>query len=367
MGSLAAVALLLPLFTPQAPPVPNDRTPPAPPVLHPEVVLADAQDPVPLAAFGLGCGGFGTAAPDALRWTPSGCTTAGGAHIEVQSVGVKLRFPSGRELLVAPDGHVHLRSGELAGPFAHGLELRLGDGTLVRITLAPNARERVREVELQHGERVIQPWRRGAAATWVGRPGHWAGLRFACCGDGGDLYRVIALGPLVVLDRVLVAEDRAAATPRERLVVLTAPLLDGLARLPRQQRERDDDVRRTVTAVAAIADRGATIFPAGAALHRAERDQLRWVLRGGYELALELEGQQAPRLALFAGEAPRAIVEWTLLGQPAAWLGNPVADGGHGRWHGNGMRLPRIAADLQPNEVLFERAHALRVIGRLRR
>jgi hypothetical protein len=362
MGTLVS-ACLLTLFAPQAPVAATATRP----VLQPEVVLAAAADPVPLAEFGLGSGGFDTAEPHALRWSKDGCTTAGGARIECQSVGVKLTFPSGRELLVGSDGRVHLRSGEFAGPFASGLELRLGDGSSVRILLSQGSRERLRDVQVVDGERVLQPWRRGEATTWIERPGHWAGLRFCCGGDGGDLYRAIALGPLVVLERVLVAADRADQTPSERLVVLTAPLLQSLAGLPRQHRQPDPQVRHVVTAVAAIADRGDAIFPAGAALPRAEKDALRWLLRGGYELQLDLDGPMAPRLSLFAGRSPRPIVEWTLQGSPALFLGNPGDDAASKRWHGNGVRLPGIAADLQAREVLFERGHALRVIGRLRR
>ncbi|MBL8728301.1 MAG: hypothetical protein JNM25_07725 [Planctomycetes bacterium] len=362
MGTLVSLCVLS-LFAPQSPAAKAVR----PPVLHPDVVLAAAADPVPLAEFGLGSGGFDTADPGFLRWSKDGCTTPGGARIECQSVGVKLTFPSGRELLVATDGGVHLRSGERAGPFPAGLELRLGDGSTVRITLSQSTRERLRDVQVTSGDRVLQPWRRGEATTWIERPSPWAGLRFCCCGDGGDLYRAIALGPLVVLDRTLVAADRADHAPGQRLVVLTAPLLQSLAGLPRQQQKPDPVLRHMVTAVAAIADRGDAIFPAGAALSRADQDTLRWLLRGGYELQLDLDGPMAPRLSLFAGDSPRPIVEWTLQGNPALFLGNPGDDAHEKRWHGNGVRLPRIAADLQARDVLFERGYALRVIARLRR
>jgi hypothetical protein len=192
-------------------------------------------------------------------------------------------------------------------------------------------------------------------------------VRFFCCGDGGDLYRGIALGPLVVLDRTLVAQDRAEGTPAERLVVLTAPIRDSLAQMQRQHRQPDVAVRQAVATVAAVADRGDIIFPAGAALPRLERDKLRWQLGSGCELELDLEGQQAPRLALFAQQHARPLVEWTLHGDSAAFLTNPCDDQLEKRWFANGTRLPRVASDLQARQHLFERGHALRVIGRLRR
>lgn len=354
--------MLLPLVLAQQPP------PPAllPQALPTEVVLADDEDPVPLRAFGLGNGGLDESAPDRFRWSDDGCTTPGGIRIECQAVGVKLTFPSGRELLFAADGVLHLRSGEMAGPFPAGAELRLGDGCRVRVVLSAAQRDRLREVTVVDGDRVAQPWRRGRPARELEDLRPWGGVRLCCCGDGGDVYRAIALGPLLVLDRLLVAKDREEKAPRERLVVLTAPLLASMRTIPRQHTSPEAKLRRAVGVVAATADRGSTIFPAGASLRRAEAHELRWVLRDGYELELALEGPRAPRLALFAGRARKPIVEWTLEGGPAAFLQNPFDDQpGASRWHGNGTRLAPIAADLQARAELFERVLALQVIGRL--
>ncbi|MBM4059964.1 MAG: hypothetical protein FJ265_02560 [Planctomycetes bacterium] len=362
MGMLLALPTVLLLQDP--PPAP----PPAPPPPHAEVVLAEAADPVPLRAFGLGEGGLDPGAePGRLRWAEHGCTTGGGVSVECRAVGVKLTFPSGRELLFAADGALHLRSGEAGGPFPFGAELRLGDGSAVRVLLAPGRQDRLREVCVVDGGRAALPWRRGQPARESVDPAAWAGVRLSCCGDGGDLFRTIGLGPLVVLDRVLVAADREREVPRERLVVLTAPLLQSLAALPRQHRAPDPLLRQAVRAVAATADRGGAVFPAGASLQRTEREELRWALRGGYELQLAPDGPNAPRLALFAGRSARPMVEWTLGGSPAAFLTNPDEQPGAGRWHGNGTRLPRVAADLQARADLGEPGLALQVLQRLRR
>jgi hypothetical protein len=61
------------------------------------------------------------------------------------------------------------------------------------------------------------------------------------------------------------------------------------------------------------------------------------------------------------------LVEWTLHAHAAAYLGNPRDDRPEKRRHANGTRLPAVASDLQAREHLFERGHALRVIGRLHR
>ncbi|MDO8349423.1 MAG: hypothetical protein Q7T30_04245, partial [Planctomycetota bacterium] len=221
MGFLATFVCTPMLWLPQQP------TPPtALPMLHAEVVLTDAIDPVPLAAFGLGDGGIDAGdAPGTLRWSNDGCTTPGGVRVQCLAVGVKLTFATGRELLLASDGTLHLRSGEKAGAFPFGAELRLGDGSAVRVVLAQGQSDRLRDVVVVAGERVLQPWRRGSPDREIGRQAPWAGVRLCCGGDGGDVYRAIAIGPLVVLDRVLVAKERIDTTPAERLVVLTAPLV----------------------------------------------------------------------------------------------------------------------------------------------
>src|SRR5262245_61556737 len=100
MGLLATLLCTSGLLPQQ----PAPTQPPAVPILHPEVVLSDAADPVPLASFGLGAGGIDAAnGPGALRWSADGCTTPGGVRVQCLAVGVKLTFPTGRELLLASD------------------------------------------------------------------------------------------------------------------------------------------------------------------------------------------------------------------------------------------------------------------------
>jgi hypothetical protein len=359
---LVGLGSLLPAQVPVPASVPRK-----PHVLHPEVVLADGTGASLVAQFGLGDGGFGTGARDALRFTEHGVVTSGGVHVDVLEVGVRLTFPSGRELLLAADGWLHLRGGEKGGPFPGGCALHLADGAIVRIGLVPTSDAPVRDVTVVEGRTVLQPWRRGEAATAMPRSSGWNGVRLVCCGDGGELFRAIALGPLVVLDRVLVPEARVDLVPEQRLVVLTDPLLRSLALMPRQHRETEASVRHAVAAVGAVAEHGSTIFPVGASLQRVERDRLRWQLGSGFELQLDLDGDMAPRLQLFAGTVPLPMIEWTLRAEAAAFLTNPREDQATKRWHGNGTRLVSTVPELQAREELFERALALRIIGRLRK
>lgn len=360
-------ALFLPAWLAMAAMAQAPTPPPKLPVEHAELVLADGADSgIDARQFGLGDGGLAVERGE-IRFRDDGCITPGGVSIECRSVGVKLTFPSGVELLLAPDGNLHLRSGEIAGPFASGVELWLGCGTRVRVTLAQARDERVRDVVVVDGERALQPWQRGRAAVEQPRAGAWAGVRLVCLGDGGLVYRPIALGPLVTLQRVLVAKEREGDSPSERLVLLCDPLVRSLTTMQRQHREPDAKVRHAVTAVAAVADRGGVIFPSGASLARAERDRLRWLLRGGFELEIALDGPLAPRLELYAGRSAVPMIEWTLRGDAAAFLANPRDDHAEKRWHGNGTRLVKVAAELQPREHLFERVAALQVIAQLKR
>jgi hypothetical protein len=344
-----------------------DAALPGPALPVAEFAVASLDPDLRPAEFGLGDGGVRAGRREPMRWRDDGCITPGGVRVQCQAVGVKLTFPSGRELLVAPDGHVHLRSGEVGGPFPTGLELLLADGTSVRVALAPSSAQRLRDVHVGDREQRLQIWRRGEpAAERVDGVG-WAGLRMMCLGDGGDVYRVVALGPLLVLDRVLVAAERAETTPRERLVLLGTPLVQSLTVMQRQHREPKAVLRRAVAAVATIAEHGDQLFAPGRTLPRAEQRRLRWLLRAGFELELELSGPMAPRLQLWAPDALLPMVEWTLRADAAAFLTNPDDDQPGQRWHGNGTRLPRVLPELQAREDLYERGHALRVIGRLQR
>jgi hypothetical protein len=212
----------------------------------------------------------------------------------------------------------------------------------------------------------VQAWRRGEPCVDAASAAVWAGPRLCCLGDGGDVYRAIALGALLVLDRVLVPADRVDLAPRERLAVLAEPLVDSLRTMQRQHREPDAAVRGAMKAIAELATHAERILPAGAALPRVERERMRWQLAAGFELEFAAEGPMAPLLQLHAPGAPMPMVEWTLHAAGAAFLANPREDRMDKRWHGNGTRLPTAAAGLQARDELHERALATAVIGRLR-
>jgi hypothetical protein len=351
----------------QAPaPVAREASLKPPPALLPEVVIADGADGVRVGEFGLGDGGV-AAAHGELRFADDGCVTAGGVRVVCRPAGVKLEFATGTEVLIAPDGYLHLRGGEKGGPFPGGLEVLLADGQSVRVRLDASVDERVREVVVGDEQRRLRVWERGEAAREVARGSGWTGVRVVAAGGGGELYRAIALGPLAVLDRLLVAKERENATPKQRLVVFAAPLVSSLRTMQRQHREADAAVRAAMTAIAAIAERAEGLFPTGAQLQRVERESMRWLLRDGFELELTLTGPMAPRLQLYPGKTQMPMVEWTLRAEAVAFLVNPRDEQIDKRWHGNGTRLPKVAQELQARPDLFEFGYALRVMQRLQR
>jgi hypothetical protein len=347
-----------------APAVPRDASLRPLRAILPEVVIAGGGDGVRVGEFGLGDGGV-AAKRGELQFTDDGCTTAGGVRVVCRSAGVKLTFASGREVLIAPDGYVHLRGGESGGPFPGGVEVLLADGQSVRVRLDPSVAERVRDVVVGDGERRLRLRERGEAAREVVRDSIWTGVRVIAAGDGGELYRAIALGPLVVLDRLLVAKERESVTPEQRLAVFAAPLAQSLRTMERQHREPDAAVRGAMKVIAELAEHTDDLFPVGAQLQRVEREHMRWSLCGGFELELTLTGPQAPRLQLYPGKTQMPMVEWTLRADGAAFLVNPRDEQVEKRWHGNGTRLVKVAPDLQARTDLFEFGYAMRVIERL--
>ena len=83
------------------------------------------------ADLGLGAGGVASITGRTCFTDDDDVLTPGGVRVVCRTAGVKLVFPSGRELLVAPDGYLHLRGGEVGGPFRGGVELWLADGARV--------------------------------------------------------------------------------------------------------------------------------------------------------------------------------------------------------------------------------------------
>jgi hypothetical protein len=309
--------------------------------------------------FDLGSGGV-AAEPAALQCGRGSCTTPGGVVVECREQGVRLGFPTGRELLFAPDGRLHLRDGSFAGPFPGGVELRLADGAAVRIDRGGSRRAPLTEVLVEHGGSATRIWERTRAVREPARPGSWFAERLWCLGDGGVLYRAIALGPLVTLERVLAPRDQEAM-PRSRLLLHVAPVLDSLGTLLAEQPFRQ---QAPLSPIRQFLLRGDAVFVAEPGPPRIQTSPPRFSLMGGYELQLTLDGARL-RMGLYAGRQRHPFAEWQL--GYGADVRQIVVDEQPGTTAGPMVRVAAAPRELAARPERNELAAALAVVRNLGR
>jgi hypothetical protein len=359
MGTLLA-CVLIPALLPQHPAAPvaiADATA-STSALESGLVLVPPGN-APGSGWGLGDGGVAAADPSRAG-LPGGrgeCTTPGGVSVRCQLEGVKLEFPSGRELLFAPDGYLHLRDGSAAGPFGGGVELRLLDGSTVRIDRNGSRRTPLSEVVVAApgGAAARLWWRRGA----VHEPARstWNGDRLFCLGDGGSLYRALALGPVVTLQRMLA--PRGGRQLPEALLALDVGSALGSLRLLADSRARHTEPE-AIAEVDLVLAESARVWPSDEPPPpRVSTDPLQFLLRSGYDLRFAVEGADV-RLSM-ARHQQKPFVEWQLgygasvrgIVTPAQQVGHPVA-------------LPDVADELQPRLERNQLVQALQVLAKLR-
>lgn len=267
-------------------------------------------------AAGLGDGGIDTV-PARDREHPARqpdgtLRTRGGVVVEVREEGVKLTFVSGRELLFMRDGHLHLRGGEHAGPFGAGIELTFANRERLRIVRSGSARSPVEEVLWFHGDDAIRIWGRSGSAHEAVEPQGWAGTRLLCAGHGDAVYRAFAVGPLLLLESLLVPAADAAGLPFRRIVLAGDAMAASLAALPGNVPRRRHD-EEEMMGVLALAEASQRIFtPLRKPPVRVEAGELRWSLHNGFELSMEATDHGPSRLVLHRGGAPDGLVEWQL-------------------------------------------------------
>jgi hypothetical protein len=287
--------------------------------------------------LGLGSGGVRTVAvPErGARDVSSGplsrgeALTPGGVRIRAKRAGVKFEFPSGRELLVSPDGRVHLRSGEKTLPFLRGLRILLGDGTRVTVLRGANARLPLASVEVTVAGRVRRLWSGSRRVVNASHSGVFVGTTLLALGDGGTLFTANAAGPLIGLERVLCPSNLTRKSPRRRLIILGEILVESLGMLPAHAPRRSvqfPQVKAAARKFAALSYlfQGMTPRPPGAV------GQLWFQLRDEYRL--KIESTQAGVLIIGLHRTGTDIpgVEWTISGRTELHFVRPSGgtDGG---------------------------------------
>lgn len=316
------------------------------------LVLVGPQAPG-LDGFRLGDGGV-SSTPRELVVTDYGrCTTPGGVVIECRREGVRLGFPSGRAVLCGSDGYLHLRDGAVAGPFAQGVELMLGDGAKVRLDLSGSRRAPIEDVTVQVAGKATRLWLRKKARRDPVQTSRWVGERLLCLGEGDVLYRALALGPVVTLQRVLAPKD--SKLPRQRLAIEVPSLITSLESLSSELHRKEFAQKQALQVFLDHAPR--ILRLQGPAPSRIGSDPLTYQLGRYYEIDF-VSMKSSLRLRLRrASQAP--FVEWQL------GYGTSVSAVEASRRIGQAIAVPAVAPEMIVREERNELTQALAVFKAL--
>ncbi len=318
---------------------------------------------LPLQRLGLGDGGL-----DGDRLAAAGprlgrTRTPGGVLVRAQAQGVKLDFPSGAELLAAPDGWLHGRDDRAHVARSGTYELWLADGTRVRIGLA-GPRRPLAKVECIAGSRSLVLFRgRRPQLQWVAAPPP-APITVAVLGRGDVLYRAAATGPILTLERLVCPPAARRVYPEHRVVLAGAPLAASLVALPARVPPKPLEFPAAPAIAAEVARAAGVLFPTGFR-ERPPRavGEVLFELSGGLRLWIDEEPEHGLALAL-GPPAGEAVVEWRCGSRTTLQLMRPPAeDDGGPRYFGRAVDLtdwvrplwplrPSAAGDAQVRAVL---------------
>jgi len=304
---------------------------------------------LPLHELGLGDGGLGRPVRDPARALPGQHVTTGGVLVRAQREGVKLDFPSGAEVLMAPSGVIHVRDGNHSLRSLHAMELWLTDGSRVR-AIRSNGVAPFRQVEVINGARSTILWRRNLPLRQRAAAPKPSGTCYLALGPGDVLYQGTAMGPLIVLQRAVCPNERARTHCRSRLVIAGDPLAESLRRLPRHIPPQSVELPHAPRVAAALAQLSSNLFPTG----HVERPTgavgaLVFGLTGGYRLGIDERPGGPLWLGLYRGAADVPMVEWRVEGRTTLHFVRP--EGGRNglpRYYLRGIDLTDSTRELLP-------------------
>ena len=230
--------------------------------------------------------------------------------------------------MVTNDARIWLRDGTATLAAFHGVTLVLADGE--RVVIAPSAG---RDSPLEHvamgdDQRSLELWRsqsRVADAAFFAKP---RGLVLYCLGDGTELWQPTLRGPVLVLDRILVATDRAALLPKRKVVVLGDVLRDSLQLLPAHVPRKHLDFPEAFTMVRELDKGRAVLFPRGE-IPRPEGSvgELSFPLAVEFRLDVGKLDAKPLLLKLVRGRSEVPYLEWSI--GPRTLLHITKPDGSH--------------------------------------
>jgi len=161
------------------------------------LVSGQTKDPAHLALgdLGFGSGGLSRDLAPKLRHTGKGeVVTRGGAVLAASQHGVRIRLPGGQRLQIDERARLVGEAGPLTKPATGGLELRLGDGSCLRVRPG-SERYGVREVSVIDSEVQWTLFRRGRYLRERRHYERFYGVRFYLGGNGDEVWSLVAFGP----------------------------------------------------------------------------------------------------------------------------------------------------------------------------
>ncbi len=272
--------------------------------------------------LGYGDGGLEEAAPGTtLENLGDGYRTPGGARVRARHVGLQVACPNGMDLAIDDRGSVVLRDGSRTREHPRGVRLWLTDGSFVEALVDRRRDEPLRRVRV--GDGISRP-----VVFWKGRDGDKVREReeqgaddLLVLGDGRAIYRAVAIGPFLVLERVLapraLLQDRTphAVEPLpERAVVLLGDVL-AIGQLRVGQHARVEAANRPELFQRAEALSGLTqrILPPGQRFVRPEtgREEPIVAVGAGFRLEVRTEIGRPLAVNLWAPNQDAPILEWS--------------------------------------------------------
>lgn len=262
-----------------------------------------------LGGIGLGTGGVRQGAPASPENRTGEFLSPGGVRIRAQREGVKFDFVGGAEVLLSPDGRLHLRDGSKTLPFLRGLRLVLADGTQVSVTRG-GSRQPIRSVDIWCQGRNTRIYSMARRVRNASHTGPFSGSTLLCMGDGRSLYEADATGPLLALRRVLCPEDRKRRMPARRLVVLGDVLAASMRLLPKNAPRKSVQFPQVAEAAQRFAALSGRVFqgvqprPSGAV------GELWFRMPEGYRLKVETSATGRMLVGLYGAQGTVPGVEW---------------------------------------------------------
>jgi hypothetical protein len=274
-----------------------------------------------LAALELGDGGVAppvAAVPSGGRVAaarapePGRLRTPGGVVLEALVHGVKLTFPSGRELLVSPTGRLHLRSGERTLPFLRGVRLLLADDTAVTMVRGAAARQPLAAVDVVIDGRNRRIWTGTRRVVNASHTAPFRGTTLLALGDGGVLYTASGAGPVFALTRVLCPQQQVDRFPPRRVVVVGDVLAASMQLLPAHAPRRSVQFPQVEEAAQRFAALGASLFQHDSMRPPGAVGELWLPLTETYRLKIATNSGGVILLGLYGAGSAVPGVEWTV-------------------------------------------------------